>query len=301
MTVVTIHYLPGARNDATRLAARLGISAYEISLHRFPDDELRVTVGSPAATTLIYSSLDRPNEKLLALLFACEALRREGARRLVLVAPYMCYMRQDTAFEKGQAVSQRAVGQLLSENFDRIITVDAHLHRTANIHAIFPRIEADNLSATPAIADAMRSAGYDHKTIVVGPDAESLPWVSDLANRLNLDFAVARKVRRGDQTVDIAFPNEGIFAGRPVLVVDDIVSSGGTLSACARALVAEGASNLNAIVVHALFGEQLVGDLKRAGIQTVRSTTSVPHPTNAIPLDSIFTEALRSELQGAEQ
>jgi ribose-phosphate pyrophosphokinase len=299
MTNVAIQYLPDTRNEAMRLAKHLGIVAHEISLHRFPDDELRITAGPAAATTIIYGSLHRPNDKLVALLFAAEALRREGANRLVLAAPYLCYMRQDASFQKGQAVSQRAIGKFLAEIFDRVITVNAHLHRISNINAVFPGIEADDLSATPAIADTLRSAGYDRETIVVGPDEESRPWVSDLANRLCIDYAVARKARRGDQAVDIGFENDSMFAGRPVLIVDDIVSSGGTLTTCAKVLAAAGARRMDAIIIHALFKEQLVHTFTSSGIGSVRSTSSIPHPTNAIALDSVLIGALRRELQGA--
>ena len=90
-------------------------------------------------------------------MFAAEALRRNGAERLVLVAPYMCYMRQDTAFLDGEAISQKVIGRLLAGTVDRIITVDAHLHRTTDIRDVFPGIEADNLSAIPAIAESLRS------------------------------------------------------------------------------------------------------------------------------------------------
>ena len=138
------------------------------------------------------------------ILFAAEALRRNGAKRLVLVAPYLCYMRQDAAFHPGEAISQKAVGRLLAGLVDRVITVDAHLHRTADIHDVFPGIEADNLSAMPAIADALRAAGLDPRTVVVGPDAESRPWVSDLASRLGVAHAVAQKTRRGDRSVEVA-------------------------------------------------------------------------------------------------
>jgi ribose-phosphate pyrophosphokinase len=294
-----VQYLPLAVSDAARLASRIGISAHEIALHRFPDGELRVTVGPAATTTIIYATLDRPNDKLVALLFAAEALRRDGAKRLVLVAPYLCYMRQDAAFQKGEAISQKVIGRLLTEVVDRVITVDAHLHRTADIRDVFPGIETDNLSAMPAIANALRTAGFDHTTVVVGPDAESRPWVSDLAARLGVDHAVAQKTRRSDRTVEIRFANPQLFAGRPVLLVDDIASSGGTLIACAKALGAAGATVIDVIITHALFSSELAGDLVRNGIRSIRSTHSVPHPTNAIALDDIFVEALRREMRSA--
>lgn len=298
MSTLAIQSLPSGAGDARRLASLLGLPLREIALHRFPDGEMRVTVGPAAATTIIYASLDRPNDKLIAILFAAEALRRAGTRRLVLLAPYLCYMRQDAAFGEGEAISQKVIGRLIAGIVDRVITVDAHLHRTPDISEVFPGIEAENLSAMPAIANSLRSAGIDPATIVVGPDAESGPWVSDLAGRLGLAHLVARKIRRGDRSVEIGFTDPAPIAGRPVLLVDDIVSSGGTLIACARALNAAGATTIDAVITHALFPSEMATGFANAGIRSIRSTSSVPHPTNAIPLDDILAAALRGEVNG---
>jgi ribose-phosphate pyrophosphokinase len=293
---IAVQCLPSCANHATRLAARLGLTLQEIALHRFPDGEMRVTVGPAAPTTIVYASLDQPNDKLLALVFAAEALRRGGARRVVLLAPYLCYMRQDAAFHDGEAISQKAIGRLIAGTVDRVITVDAHLHRTADIKAVFPGIEADNLSAMPAIANALRILGIDPGTIVAGPDAESRPWVSDLASRLGLAYTVARKIRRSDRAVAIEFAEPALIAGRPVLLVDDIVSSGGTLVACAKSLRAAGARTIDAVITHALFPPEMAVEFAAAGIRSIRSTSSVSHPTNAILLDEIFAGALRREM-----
>lgn len=299
MNAAIIQCLPSSSRDAVRLASQLGIPFREIVIHAFPDGEIRVTAGPAASTTIIYASLDRPNEKLIALAFAAEALRREGAKRLVLLAPYLCYMRQDTAFHEGEAISQKVIGALLAQCVDRVVTVGAHLHRTPDIRAVFPGIVSENLSPTPAIADALRKIGLDPETILVGPDAESRPWVSDLAGRLGLSHTVARKARRSDRSVEIGFEDPTRLAGRPVLIVDDIVSSGGTLIACAKALVSAGATMIDAIVVHALFPEELCGDMALSGIRSIRSTYSVPHSTNAILLDQLFARALKSEISSA--
>jgi len=296
---VAFQSLPSCAGDAKRLASLLGLPLQEIALHRFPDGEMRVTVGHAAPTTIIYASLDQPNDKLIAILFAAEALRRAGTTRLVLLAPYLCYMRQDAVFSEGEAISQRAVGRLIAGTVDRVITVDAHLHRTADIRAVFPGIEAENLSAMPAIANTLRLTGIDPTTIVAGPDAESWPWVSDLAGQLGLAHTVAQKVRRSDRSVEISFADAASIAGRPVLLVDDIVSSGGTLIACAKALAAAGASAVDAIITHALFAPDMATGFANAGIRSIRSTSSVPHPTNTIPLDDIFAAALRGEMNGA--
>jgi ribose-phosphate pyrophosphokinase len=293
---VAIQSLPSSSRDAAGLAARLGVPFHELDIHAFPDGEIRVTVGPASATTIIYASLDRPNDKLIALMFAAEALRRGGAKRLVLVAPYLCYMRQDAAFHEGEAISQKVIGPLLAQCIDRVVTVDAHLHRTPDIDAIFPGIQSDNLSAMPAISDALRRTGLDPATVVAGPDAESLPWVRDLAGRLGLPYAVARKTRRGDRSVAIEFQDRARIAGRPALIVDDIVSSGGTIIACAKALTAAGATAVDAVVTHALFPESVCDEMISSGIRSIRSTRSVPHVTNAIVLDELFADALRGEL-----
>ena len=205
MTTASIQSLPSSGTEAARLGACLGIPIYPIAIHKFPDGELRVTVALPSPLTIVYGSLDWPNEKLLALLFAAEFLRRNGAQRLVLVAPYLCYMRQDTAFHAGEAISQKVVGRLLAEAFDRVVTVNAHLHRTGSIRDVFPAIDADNLSAMPAIATTLRTTGLDPATVIIGPDAESRPWVSELAERLGVMGAVAQKRRLGDRSVGSRF------------------------------------------------------------------------------------------------
>jgi ribose-phosphate pyrophosphokinase len=299
VTLASIQSLPSGLAQAKRLADRLDLLVHEITVHQFPDGELRVTVAPTTPVTIVYAPLDRPNDKLLAIMLAAEALRRNGARRLVLVAPYLCYMRQDAPFTRGEAISQKVVGSLLANVVDRVVTVDAHLHRTADIRAVFPGIAAENLSAMPAIGAALRASGFDPRIVVVGPDEESRYWVADLAARLGVAAAVARKTRHGDRSVDISLADPNAVAGRPVLVVDDIVTSGATLTACARMLVAAGAERIDAIVTHALFPPDLVQDFARASIRSVRSSDSVPHPTNAIPLDSVLAGALQNECRAA--
>lgn len=295
MSTIALQALPSGADAAKRLATRLGLTCGEIALHRFPDGELRVTVATAAETTILYAPLDQPNDKLIALMFAAEALRRGGARRLVLVAPYLCYMRQDAAFHAGEAISQRAIGTLLAGLVDRIVTVDAHLHRTPDIGSVFAGIDAENLSAMPAIATAL-APDIDPATIVIGPDAESEPWVSDLAGRLHLQHTVANKTRHGDRSVEITFADPALLSGRPALLVDDIVSSGTTLIEAARALHARGARAVDAVVTHALFPPEMIARFAEAGIRSIRSTDSVPHPSNAIALDDTLAAALRCEL-----
>lgn len=301
MKSCAIQWMPSSAHFGLQLAEVLEIEGNAIDLHRFPDGELRTTVGPAGTTTIVCCSLDQPNDKLIALLFAAEALRRNGAERLVLASPYLGYMRQDAAFHPGEAISQRAIGDLLATNFNRVITFDAHLHRTSSLASVFPGAEADNLSAAPAIEALLRADKLSPETVVVGPDEEARTWVADIAGRLGLPYSVAKKVRRGDQEVQIAFMEPAIFSDHRALLVDDIVSSGETLIACARALAAQGVSSIDVIVVHALFPPSLMTRFGGAGIRSIRSTNSVPHPTNAISLDALLARALRREVAGAHE
>ena len=245
-------------------------------------------------------TLDRPNDKLLALLFAAESLRRNGCTRLVLVAPYLCYMRQDTAFHPGEAISQKVIGQLIASRFDRVITVDAHLHRTARLSDVCPGIETDNLSAMPAIASHLRASSLDPRTIIVGPDAESRPWVNELSTLLGITCTVAKKTRLGDRSVEIALDDPKVLQGRPALLVDDIVSSGGTMMSCARAVIAAGATSVDAIVTHALFPPELDGGLHqvRHPLRSLDDQRAAFHECRSRSI-SFLSDALRSELAAA--
>ncbi len=128
---------------------------------------------------------------------------------------------------------------------------------------------------------------------------ESEPWVTDVASRLRLQHMVAGKTRHGDRSVAVSFADPALLSGRPALMVDDIVFSGTTLMATAKALRAMGATAVDAIATHALFPPAAIAAFTEAGIRSIRSTDSVPHPTNAISLDEILAAALRSELTTA--
>ncbi|MCE9650081.1 MAG: ribose-phosphate diphosphokinase [Parvibaculum sp.] len=296
MSGVFLHAFEHGMGEATRIARRLAASVGPISVHSFPDEETLVTVSRPGAHACIYCPLDRPNLRLVELLLAVDALRRNGARRLVLVAPYLCYMRQDKAFHAGEAVSQQAISQLFSGLFDRIVTVDPHLHRVGTLAAVFPGIETECLSAAAAIADFAMAKGMTSDMLVAGPDEESRQWVEQIAAPLGCMSLVGEKRRLGDRRVEIEFPARSLD-GKTILLTDDIVSSGGTMIEATRSLKRRGAGAIKIAVSHALFSAETGARLREAGADEIWSTTSVPHPTNCIALDPLLADALRKELE----
>ena len=281
---------PECAGPAARLAAALGIEMREVSLHCFPDGESLVRVPEVAETTLLYRSLDRPNEKLVELLLAASAARDAGARRLILIVPYLAYMRQDVAFHEGEAVSQRVIGKLLAAHCDALVTVDPHLHRVASLAEVMPGIETVCVSAAPALAQALDAVA---NPLLVGPDAESRPWVEAIAHPARLDFIVGHKARRGDRSVEITIPDAGRAAGRSVVLVDDLLSTGSTLKAAARLLHEAGASQIDVLATHCLASEPDIGQLRAAGVGSIRASDTTRHPLATLPIADALARQIR--------
>jgi len=285
-----LHAFPEALRLAHALARELGGAVAPLELHRFPDGESLVRVAHEAqAPAVVLRSLDDPNAKLVEVLLAADALRRAGAGPLTLVAPYLAYMRQDRVFRSGEPVSQQVVGRLLGEAFDRVLTVEAHLHRVASLDAVVPG-RAASLPAAPVLATWLRAHAAD--ALLVGPDAESEPWLRRLATAVGAPCCVGRKERRGDAEVVVSLP-ELPPGSRHAVLVDDIASTGATLAAAARGLRAAGITRVEAVVVHALFAPGARKRLHEAGIERVVSSDTIPDETNAVSVAPLLAEALR--------
>ncbi len=287
-------YFDDEQAAAERLAAAAGLRAAAIERHRFPDDELRLRLplaaGEELADTLVlYRGLERPNEKLVELLLVAGEARRLGARRLLLVAPYLAYMRQDIAFHPGEVVSQRVVGQFLAERFDGVITVDPHLHRIAALSEAIPRGAAVSLSGAPLLAGLIARQLAD--PLLVGPDAESRQWIEAAAAVHGFDYGVCSKIRHGDRQVDVALPEVAV-RGRAVVLLDDVASSGQTLARAAALLLAAGAASVDVAVTHALFAAGALEVIRAAGVRHVWSSDCIAHPSNAVSVAPLLAGAL---------
>lgn len=287
-----LHYFADDAAPAHRLADALSVPAHLIHIHRFPDGESLPTVAPAGDVALLYRSLDQPEPKLFPTALAADALRRHGASEVVMVAPYLPYMRQDALFELGQSLSQSVFARFITAHFDRLITVDAHLHRTKNLAELFAPMPASNLRSTSALAAWLRESRRV-PDLIIGPDEESEPWVRSLAEALQLSWLTLRKVRRGDATVEVTADRPIPGHGQRVLIVDDICSTGSTLVQSVELVRQAGPAELNVYVTHALFGATVSQTLKDAGAGLIFSSDSVDHDTNAVMLASTLADELQ--------
>jgi ribose-phosphate pyrophosphokinase len=283
-----IHSFADTAPFARALARAAGVRCLPVRLHRFPDGESLVRVATPpGAHAVLVRTLHDPNAKLVETLLAADALRRAGARRVTLVAPYLPYMRQDAVFHAGEPVSQQVVGDALGRTFDRVLTVEAHLHRVSRLADVV-RGHGRSLSAAPAVGAWLRTIGAD---VVVGPDVESAAFAGAVGRAAAVGVAVGRKVRLGDDRVRLALP--GLAGARHAVIVDDIAASGGTLAATARALRRAGVARVDACVVHAVFAPGALARIRAAGVRRIVSCDTVPHATNAIRVAALVAGSLR--------
>jgi len=278
-------------NQAQALAAELNLPYAQVEVHRFPDGESKVTLpDSLPARLVICRSFDRPNNKLVELLLAVRTARELGASHLTLVAPYLCYMRQDIAFNPGEAVSQGIIGEFLASLLDAAITVDPHLHRIERIAQAVPLQQSVAVSAAPLIADFLTQ---QDNPVLLGPDRESLQWVSTIATLCGFEHCVCSKERLGDRQVRIQLPDFD-FRGRNVVLIDDVVSSGETLASATRSCLAAGAERVDAMVTHALFSAGAEKRILQSGIMKIWSTDSITHASNSISLAPLLAHSLRN-------
>lgn len=277
--------------QAEKFARTLNFSHLAVKVHYFPDEESLVTIPDKLPEHVIFfRSLNQPNNKLIELLLAGKTAQKHGAKRLTLIAPYLCYMRQDTENKPGEAVSQQIIGQLLADIFDDVITVDSHLHRIKQLEQAIPAKNAINILSTPAVT-AFLAKQFKQATLF-GPDSESEQWVSQLASSINFDFAVASKIRRADRAVEITIP-EIDYQNKVIIIIDDMASTGRTIGLAAQQLKQHDAKEVHALVTHALFMGDAKNYLLKRGVDKFWSTDSISDDSNAIELHPLLAEAFK--------
>lgn len=259
-----------------------------VKTHRFPDGESLVRIAAPAGRrAILMRSLNEPDGKIFETLLAADALRRAGAQRVTLAAPYLPYMRQDTVFREGEPVSQRVLGAMLGRAFDSVVTIDPHLHRVRSLAEVIP-CDARAISAAPAIA--RWAAGLGKDCLVAGPDQESGELVRSIAEQAGLRWVAGEKTRFGDRKVRVRFAK--LPATARAALIDDIASSGVTLAAAVKELKRAGVKTVDIAVVHAIFAPGAIAAVREAGARRIVSCDTIAHRTNTIGTASLLAAAL---------
>lgn len=288
--------LPGHEALGVALAADLGVAEGAVTMREFPDGEtyVRADTRCDGRDVILVADLSRPDPRFLPLVYSVQALRDVGARRVVLVAPYLPYMRQDARFQPGELVTSRVFARLLSATVDGLVTIDPHLHRYATLGEIY-RIPTGVEHATRAIADWIST--HVEQPVIVGPDIESEQWVGDVARRAGAPYLVLAKQRHGDHDVQIEAPALDKWRAHTPVLVDDIISTAHTMIETLGHFARAGLAPAICIGVHAIFARDAYEALQKAGSAAIVTCNTVPHPSNAIDLSDTLAAGIRSLLE----
>ena len=292
MTAPLLIAMPKNEAMTIALAQTLHAEVGQLELHAFPDGEtyLRFLTDVVERSIVIVCTLDRPNDKMLSLIFAAATARELGAAKIGLVAPYLAYMRQDRRFKPGEAVTSRQIAQLLSNAFDWLVTVDPHLHRYSSLSEIYS-IPTRVVHAASLISEWIKANVAS--PLIIGPDIESEQWVSAVARDAGAPYTVMEKIRRGDRDVQVSLRNMHAIQQHTPVFVDDIISTGRTMIEAIRLVSTAGSAPPVCIAVHGLFADESDRLLGQTGAIVVTSNT-IPHPTNAIDLRVSLADAIRN-------
>lgn len=291
--MTALYAMPGNDAFADRLALHSGMPRRELQVHRFPDGESLVQVALPLARedVALVCTLGDPDAKVVPLMMAAATLRELGAARVGLVAPYLAYMRQDTRFHPGEAVSARIFGDLLGGAFEWLITVDPHLHRYHSLDQAWP-LDGRVVHAAPRVAAWINE--HVASPLIIGPDGESDQWVSDVATRLGAPFVVASKLRRGDRDVKVTLADIAPWKGRTPVLVDDIISSGRTMIGALQSIDLRVSPAPVCIGVHGIFVPGAVEELRAAGAGRIVTCNTLDNENALIDISkdvaSVLTE-----------
>lgn len=284
---------------AEAIADQLGLRLGSRVLQRFPDGELHVEIQETVRGHDVY--LIQPTSPpvaahLLELLLLADACRRAGAAFLTAVVPYFGYARQDRRASGRAPVAARLIADLLqSSGLHRVVAVDLH---TTALEGFFS-IPLEHLSAASLLAEAVRLK-VPPNAVIVAPDLGAVKLAERYASLLHLPLAIIHKTRLSGEEVRVQ-RIVGDVRGRTPVVVDDMISTGGTIQAAIQALLAAGcvSAELTVVASHGLFVGPAEERLHAVPIHRLLVTDSVarparePFPLHLTSLGPLLAEAIR--------
>ncbi len=280
---------------AVKIADYIKLDLGRTKIEPFPDGETLVKLEDDVRGRdcyIVQSTCPPVNDNLMELLIFIDCLRRASAMRITTVLPYFGYARQDRKSEGRTPISAKLVANLITTaGADRVLAMDLHAEQVQG----FFDIPVDHLNSVPVIVDYFRKLDLEDK-ILVSPDVGNVKTASTYAQQLDVELAVIDK-RRKSGSEAIATRIIGDVKGKNALMVDDMVTTAGTVCSAACLLKEYGVNSIHVAATHGLFAGPAVERLKQAPIDEVVITDTVPLNGKAAELDKVKVLTV-SELLG---
>lgn len=283
----------GDEEAAGRLGAVIDAEIARTTVRRFPDGETYVRFDSlvEGHDVVILADLSRPDDKVIPVLWMAATARDLGAARIGLVAPYLPYMRQDARFQPGEGITSRYFAKTVSAHIDWLVTVDPHLHQYRSLDELYT-VPTRVVSAAPLLAEWIGK--HISSPLLVGPDAESAQWVDSVAASLGAPSVVLTKTRVNDREVRVSNADLDAWQDHTPVLVDDVISTGGTMIETVRSMVKSGMASPVCLAVHGIFTDGAYDELIAAGCGRVVTCNTVPNPTSDIDVTSLLAQGVRA-------
>jgi ribose-phosphate pyrophosphokinase len=264
---------------AERIAGYLGVRLGEVHVGRFSDGEIEVQIRENirGCDVFILQPTFAPADNLMELLVMVDAARRASADRVTAVIPYFGYARQDRKDKPRAPISAKLVANLITvAGADRILTMDLH---SSQIQGFFD-IPFDHLYAQPVLVRHFLELQIPN-LVVAAPDVGGVKIARAYSKRLEAPLAVINK-RRTRADVSEAMEIIGEVEGRNVLMVDDLISTAGTIRNASQALRARGARDIYTACTHACFSGPAMENLEAANLRELVITDTIPQPPDLL-------------------
>ena len=284
---------------AGEIADCLGVRLGTASLKRFSDGEINFQILENVRgqdVFLVQPSCPPVNENLMELLIMIDAFKRSSAQRITAVMPYYGYARQDRKDRPRVPISAKLVGDVLSAaGASRLLTMDLHV---GQIQGFFD-IPVDHLYATPIILEHISQQKMEKLTIV-SPDAGGVERARAYAKRLNASLAIIDKRRVGNNEAEV-MNIVGDVEGRDIVIVDDMIDTGGTLLQAGQALRRQSARRILAAATHPVLSGPAISRIEQSDFEQVIVTNTIPlgeekkcSKIKTLSVASLLGEAIRS-------
>ena len=274
---------------SAKVAWDLGENLSPIETRRFPDGEryIRIKGEVPKEVVVIQSTGYPQDENLMELFLLLKNLKSLGVERTRVVIPYFGYGRQERRFKSGEAVSAVIVAELLeAAGASEIYSINLH---EKNIKEFF-NIPVHEISAMPMIANYINTQVDD--PMIIGPDKGALGFAEEISGILKCDCDYLEKIRISPEKVEMKPKNLDV-KGRDVVIIDDIISTGGTIVSASRILNDSGANKVLVGCVHPILVEDALLKIFAAGVDDVFATDTLKSDVSTISVAPLVAGYLK--------
>jgi ribose-phosphate pyrophosphokinase len=276
---------------AKKLAKRLNADFVSSVLRIFPDGESKITISKKPkkGKVVIVGSTYPPVDSNLIRVLSLVSKARKFSNRLILIIPYMGYARQDREFLPGEIVTLSVIANLLkAAGVSKIVVVDIH----SKIGLRHFKIPVKNVSAVPVLANYFKKLVLKNP-LVVSPDLGGASRAKEFARIYDADLVILKKHRdRKTGKVQIITPNLDYIKGRDLVLVDDMISTGGSIVKAAEFLKKQKCGRVFVACTHALLIDNAEKKMKKAGVAKIISANTIPGCTSAVDVSGIIAKAI---------